>query len=139
RGEGARRAELLGTVAVVHLLRGELDLGRQAADRTAEELARSPRTGHFAVLGMSMAAETYVTLWEREPADAGLSAAKARRVCRTLARFCRASPPTEARALLWQGGVEWLGGRRGAPHGRRPRRPAPAHPLAPPPPAAPAH
>ena len=116
REDQLSRMDLLGTTTGVYLARGELNLARQAADRMLEELARSPRTGHFAFLGMSKAAQTYLALWEREPADAGLSAAKARRACSTIARFCRVSPPAQASALLWQGCVEWLDGRRDAAH-----------------------
>src|SRR5262249_17255087 len=81
-----------------------------AARQVADTLAKYPRAGYFAVLGMSAAAETCLAIWEVEGASGRGSeaATQVRQVCRNMERYARVNPPARARALLWRGCAEWL-------------------------------
>jgi hypothetical protein len=108
--------DLLGAEALVHVYRSELDQARQAADRIMEMLAKHPRHGYFAVLGMSAAAETYLAVWEAAQTSSAVTEASAKvwQLCRHIDRYARVNPPARARALLWRGCAEWLEGRPAA-------------------------
>jgi hypothetical protein len=103
--------DLLGARALVHLHRGELIEAREAADEALAAVRTAPRR-YFAVLGMSAAAETYLALWEADGISGSSSetAAKVWEMCKHIDRYARISPPSRARALLWRGCAEWLGG-----------------------------
>jgi class 3 adenylate cyclase/tetratricopeptide (TPR) repeat protein len=109
--------DLLGARALVNLSRGELDKARHEAERADDMLTTFPRR-FFAELGMSAAAETFLTLWEAEGGSQARSDApvRARRFCRHLERYSHISPPARARALLWRGCAEWLEGKHDRAH-----------------------
>ena len=106
--------DCLGVTALVHLWRAELDPAYEAAGRVTELIAKAPPVGYFAVLGMSAAAETCVAVCEAEPtSNRGIEAAlRVTQLCAALERYARLNPPAIARALLWRGCAEWLGGAR---------------------------
>jgi class 3 adenylate cyclase len=105
--------DFLGASALVHLRRNQWSQAQQAADRIAGEMAKAPRLGYFAILGLSAAAETFLALWEAAGTSSGASsvATQALRLCRLVERYARVHPPARARAFLWRGWAESLEGR----------------------------
>jgi class 3 adenylate cyclase/tetratricopeptide (TPR) repeat protein len=108
--------DFLGAAAAVYLSRGQLEQAQQAADRIFEGLAISPRPGFFAVLGLSAAAESFLTVWEADVKVMPESPVvrRALRTCRAIERYARVHSPARARALLWQGWAQALRGRSSA-------------------------
>ena len=107
------KLDFLGASALVHLRRHEWSRAQDAADRIAAEMAKAPRLGYFAVLGLSAAAETFLALWEAAATSSGASTveAQALRLCHQVERYARVHPPAKARALLLRGCAESLQGR----------------------------
>lgn len=105
--------DFLGVTALVHLWRAELDAAYEEAGRVIDLVAKTPRFGYFAVLGMSAAAESCLAVWEADPSSSrGQEAAsRARQLCRQIEKYARVNPPARARALLWRGCAEWLAGK----------------------------
>jgi class 3 adenylate cyclase len=105
--------DFLGATALGHLERGELDQAHQTAEQVLEHLTKTRRPDYFAILGMSAAAETCLTVWEAGPAShrGSEAAEEAQRLSRLMERYAGISPPARARSLLWRGCIEWLRGR----------------------------
>jgi len=106
--------DLMGAAALVHLYRGDLPKARSGADRLLKELRTTPRPGHFAVLGMSAAAEVYVALAGADQEARG----RALEACHIIRRYAKINPPARARAQLWRGCLEAAQGKRAAAEAR---------------------
>ncbi|PYR47655.1 MAG: hypothetical protein DMF89_18075 [Acidobacteria bacterium] len=115
RFDSSSLLDLLAAKALAHVHRAELDHAREATRRILDVLARSPRPRYFAIVYLGGALETCFAMWEAA-ATTGGDAAWASRLCRIIERYARISPPARARALLWRGCAEWLGGRSQAAH-----------------------
>jgi class 3 adenylate cyclase len=101
--------DLLGAKALAHVNRREWPHARTAAQRIVDVLVKSPRPRYFAVLYMSAAAETFLTLQEIDPSNAASECeTRIRYLCRQLALYAKINPPARARWLLWEGCAEWL-------------------------------
>jgi len=106
-----------GGKALAHLYRNEWHLAKQWADRIFDVMTTSPWSGYSGILGLSAAAETFVTVWEAGgPSQVSDNAARAWRLCRDINRNARINPPARARGLLWRGYAQWLEGKHRRAH-----------------------
>jgi hypothetical protein len=105
-------------LALSRLAEGNVGAAAAAAERVEALLSHSSRPGHVATLGISAAAETWISIWEHRGASthAAHAGERALRACVTLEKYCRVNPPALARARLWRGSIEWLRGRPAAAH-----------------------
>jgi len=112
RTDSGARVALLAAKALAHVSRAEFDPAREAVDASVGVLAKSAERRYFAVIYLSGVVETCLALWEAAPGDRAMDAqVRVSRLCRMIDQYARISPPGRARAWLWRGCMDWLGGR----------------------------
>ena len=98
-----------GLFARLHALRREWPEAREAADRTARLIRKSPPMVSYSMDGYAGAAEAYLALWE--VGEGPSTRREARSTIRALRRMARVYPIGQPRAWLCRGMERWLAGR----------------------------
>ena len=109
-----------GTLASLHLARGEEAAGLEAAQEALRILAGASPTTYNNVEGYSGAAEIFLRLWQAGgggPSPAELERS-ARQALGALKRYARVFPIARPRALLWEGLLCQLQGKSGRARSR---------------------
>ena len=110
RRQSDRASDIIcsGLSALMHLRRGEPELGEQRADATMALIGRSPPTVFSVGDGYSAAAEVYLELWSRRRAGGSLAGELARKVkgaWEALGRFALAFRFGRPSFLLYSGRI----------------------------------